>query len=412
MSASDTFEIELTAMAHGGSALGRHAGKTVFVPYAIPGERVLARAVEERGRVVFAEGVTLLEASADRVYPACRHFGPGRCARCQWQHIDYAAQLLLKQDVLADQLARVGGFDDADVRPVIPAPQQWGYNYHMTMVAGADGVPGFPLTTGAGILVPDECHVLHPDLLLLYQSLDLQFDGLRRLTLRRGSDGALMLVVTLADDNAPELHTDMPASVNMLLSDGEPVNLIGETHTRWTVGDRVFRATAGSAFRACVPQLAALVGQVMGALDLRGDEAVLDLYAGVGVFSAFSAPLAGLVTAVESFPPAATDAEVNLADADNVDIIEGAVEDVLPALDPVYGAAVVDPPGEGLSVAAVDALAALNVPRLVYVGGDPATLARDAQRLARHGYALRWVQPLDLAPQTYYIEAVALLERA
>lgn len=411
MSDSETFEIALTGMAHGGSALGRHAGKTVFVPYTIPGERVLARAVEARGRVVFAEGVTLLDASADRVYPLCRHFGPGRCGRCQWQHIDYGAQLLLKQDVLADQLARVGGFDDADVRPVIPAPHQWGYNWHMTMTAGTDGVPGFPLTTGAGILVPDECHILHPDLLALYQSLDLQFDGLRRLTLRRGSDGALMLILTMADDDAPELHTDMPASVNMLLNDGEPVNLIGETHTRWAVRERVFRATAGSAFRACVPQIAALVEQVLGALDLRGGEAVLDLYAGVGLFSAFMAPLAGLVTAVESFPPAATDAETNLADLDNIDIIEGAVEDVLPALDSLYGAAVVDPPGEGLSVEAVDALAALNVPRLAYVGGDPATLARDAQRLARHGYTLRYVQPLDLAPQTYYIEAVALLER-
>ena len=411
MSDSETFEVALTGMAHGGSALGRHAGKTVFVPYTIPGERVLARAVEARGRAVFAEGVTLLDASADRVYPLCRHFGPGRCGRCQWQHIDYGAQLLLKQDVLADQLARVGGFDDADVRPVIPAPRQWGYNWHATMIAGADGVPGFPLTTGAGVLVPDECHTLHPDLLALYQSLDLQFDGLRRLTLRRGSDGGLMLIVTMADDDAPELHTDMPASVNMLLNDGEPVNLIGETHTRWAVRGRVFRATAGSAFRACVPQIAALVEQVLGALDLRGGETVLDLYAGVGLFSAFMAPLAGLVTAVESFPPAATDAETNLADLDNIDIIEGAVEDVLPALDPLYGAAVVDPPGEGLSVEAVDALAALDVPRLVYVGGDPATLARDAQRLARHGYTLRYVQPLDLAPQTYYIEAVALLER-
>jgi 23S rRNA (uracil1939-C5)-methyltransferase len=63
-------------------------------------------------------------------------------------------------------------------------------------------------------------------------------------------------------------------------------------------------------------------------------------------------------------------------------------------------------------VEAVDALVALNVPRLVYVGGDPATLARDTQRLVRHGYVLRHVQPFDFAPQTYYIEAVALLERA
>jgi 23S rRNA (uracil1939-C5)-methyltransferase len=279
------------------------------------------------------------------------------------------------------------------------------------MAAGADGVPGFAAAGDTGVIPVDECHLLHPDLLALYQSLDLQFDGLRRLTLRRGSDGALMLVISMADDDAPELHTDLPASVNMLLADGEPVNLIGETHTRWAVRGRVFRATAGSAFRACVSQIPALLDHVLNALDLRSGETVLDLYAGVGVFSAFVAPRAGLITAVESFPPAATDAETNLADSDNVDIIEGAVEDVLPALDPLYNAAVLDPPNDGLSTQAADALAALNVPRLVYISGDPATLARDAQRLARHGYRLRYVQPVDLAPQTYYIDSVTLLER-
>lgn len=408
----DIFELELIGMAHGGSALGRHAGRTVFLPYAIPGERVLARAVEQRGRAVFAEGVSLLEASADRVFPQCRHFGPGRCGRCQWQHIDYPAQILLKQDVLADQLARVGGFDDADVRAVIPAPLQWGYNYHMTMTAGEDGIPGFPAASGPGIIPIDECHILHPDLLALYETLDLQFDGLRRLTLQRGSDGRPMLIIAMADDSAPELETDIPASVNMLLTDGEPVNLIGETHTRYSIRDRVFRATAGSAFRPNVPQVAALVGLVLDALDLRGGESVLDLYAGVGVFSAFMAPHAGLVTLVESFPPAATDAEENLAGDSNVDIIEGTIEDVLPALQDRYDAALLDPPGDGLSLEAIDALGAFGPPRLVYVSSDPATLARDAQRLVNQGYALRYVQPIDMAPQTYYIDSVAVLERA
>src|SRR5690349_17529942 len=84
-----TFELTLTGMAHGGSALGRHDGRTVFVPYTIPGERIMARVTGEKGRVAFAEGVTLLEASADRVFPRCPHFGPGKCGRCQWQHIDY-----------------------------------------------------------------------------------------------------------------------------------------------------------------------------------------------------------------------------------------------------------------------------------------------------------------------------------
>ena len=410
MSQSDPIELELTAMAHGGSALGRHDRQTIFVPYTIPGERVLVRITQDRGRVAFAEGIRLIDASADRVYPRCPHFGPGRCGLCQWQHIDYPAQLLLKQDVLADQLARIGGFEDADVLPVIASPQEWGYNHHMTMVAGEDGQPGFAGTEEDRIILIDECHVMHPDLLALYESLDLQFDGLRRLRLQLGSDGSPMLILTMQDDNAPELHVDFPASVNMLLSDNEPVNLIGDSHSYFEVGGRRFRVTAGSEFRANVGQIARLAELVVDALDLAGTETVLDLYGGVGVFSAFLAERAGLVTMVESYPPAVTDAESNLDDLDNVDLIEGTVEDVLPDLEESYDAAVLDPPGEGLSVEVVDALAARKIPRLVYVSSDPATLARDAKRLSQQGYRLRAVQPIDLAPQTYYLDSVAVLD--
>src|SRR5690606_20614839 len=203
-------EIELVAMAHGGSALGRHDQRTIFVPYTIPGERVRARIVQDRGRVAVADGVQLTEASADRVYPRCPHFGPGRCGQCQWQHINYLAQLLLKQDVLADQLARIGGFDEADVQPVIPAPEPWGYNYHMTMIADEAGQPGFAGVDEGRVILIEECHVMHPDLWALYEQVDLQFDGLRRLRLQIGSDGSPMLTLMMADDNAPELHTDMP----------------------------------------------------------------------------------------------------------------------------------------------------------------------------------------------------------
>src|SRR5476649_547090 len=83
------FELELESMANGGSALGRHDGRAIFVPYAIPGERITARVTQDKGRFARAEGVTLLDPSEARVVPRCPHFGPGRCGGCQWQHIDY-----------------------------------------------------------------------------------------------------------------------------------------------------------------------------------------------------------------------------------------------------------------------------------------------------------------------------------
>src|SRR5215468_5828550 len=143
---SNEFEIELTGMAHGGSAIGRHDGRTIFVPYAIPGERIIARITQDKGRFAYAEGITLLEASEARVVPHCPHFGPGRCGGCQWQHIDYPAQLEFKQQVVIDQLTRVGGFHDITVHPTIASPDPWQYRSHVTFHIAKDGRPGFVAT--------------------------------------------------------------------------------------------------------------------------------------------------------------------------------------------------------------------------------------------------------------------------
>lgn len=408
MNEAERFELELETMAHGGSALGFHQGRPVFVPYTIPGERIMAQLVEREKRIDRAVGLTLLEASADRVFPRCKHFGPGKCGRCQWQHIDYAAQLLLKQDVLADQLARLGGFEDADVRAVIGSPEQWNYNHHMTLYAAEDGTLGFPSASGAGLQAIEECHILHPDLLALYHAIDMELPGLRQMRLQIGTDGSHMVMLTIAGDEAPELEADLPTSVNLLLEDGEPVNLIGESHTRFLVRERMFRVTAGSNFRSNVSQLDHLIEVVLDALALNGKHAVLDLYAGVGLFSAFIAPHADLVTMVDSFPPAVTDAETNLAELDNVDVVEGSVEEMLDELDEgAYDAAVLDP-NDGLSLDVIDLLGEVRIPRLVYVSSDPATLARDGKRLAAKGYRLGTVQPIDLNPQTYLIDSVAI----
>lgn len=412
-SGHEMIEIELTAMAHGGSALGRHDDRTVFIPYTIPGEIVEAKIIQDKGRIAFAEGTKLIGASEDRVFPRCPHFGPHKCGRCQWQHIDYGAQLLLKQDVLADQLSRIGKFNDDEIeaalRDIIPSPVEWGYNYHMTLTATPDGQLGFARADGDGLLIIDECHIIHPDLLNLLDTLDLDFDGMQRLTLQRGTDGTHMIVVYIDDeDNTPQLHADLPTSVNVILPDNEPVNLIGDSHVSYTIGNHTFKVTAGAEFRANVAQLEQLAQAVVDALALGGNEAVLDLYGGVGFFSAFIAEHASLITLVESYPPAATNADDNLAAYDHIGVIEGTVEDVLPELEDRYDAAIVDPPGGGLSVEALDALVDAKIARIVYISGDPATLARDGARLVKQGYKLLSVQPIDLNPQTYYVDSIAV----
>lgn len=404
-------------MAQGGRGLAKLDGKTVFVAYTLPGESVTAEITGRRGSALFARGIQLRAASADRVAPRCMHFGPGRCWECQWQHIDYPAQLLIKQDVLADQLSRQGelpdGLIDAVLRPVLPAPESWSYNHTLRLSRDKRGSWGLR-RDGGGFEAIDECLITHPDLLELLDQLDLDYAPARRMILRRGSDGRLMLIFDVSAEEAPDLHTDLPLSVNLILPDREPINLIGDAHSRFTIAGHDFRVTAGSSFRSNIAGVELLVDQVIKVLQLQGGERALDLYSGVGVFSAFLAQRAALVTMVESYPPAVSDADVNLAGMDNVDVIEGQVEAVLSDMTGAgarYDVAVVDPPSAGLGSEVIHDLASLGVARLVYVSGDPASLARDSRQLIDAGYHLRAVQPIDLAPQTYYISAVATFER-
>lgn len=411
-----TVSLDISDMAHGGSGLSLYRGKPVFVPYTLPGESITAEISGERGKVLFARGRQLLAASQDRAEPRCPHFGPGRCWGCQWQHIDYSAQLPLKQDVLADQLSRVGKLPDpiieSALQPILPAPQPWAYNYSLSLLRAESG--GWGLNRQKrGVEPIQECHLTHPDLLELLLELDLDYEPAQRMTLRRGTDGRLMLIFEIDAEEEPQLQTDLPLSVNLILPDREPVNVIGDAYSMYAIGDRRFRATAGAYMRTNLGALAGLVAAVQQMARLQGGEAILDLYAGVGVFSAFMAGAADRVTLVESYPPAAGDADHNLAEFENIDVIEGSVENVLADMmheKARYDIALVDPTRSGLSEEVTARLAQLAIRRIVYVSGNAAALARDSRRLISAGYSLREIQPIDLAPQTYYIDAIACFE--
>ena len=453
-----TFALQLTNIAHGGAALGRHEGRVIFVPYALPGETVRVEITEDKGRYAFARLVDVLEPSLDRVAPPCPYFSLTGCGGCQWQHAAYEAQLRFKAEIVADQLTRIGSIADPPVHPTLPDGSGWAYRNHAQFHPAPGGGLGFqgvsvgrprgrglgaevgrPRGRGLGaegqgrraedqdarpepalsevkeqgqrVVTVDECPILHPLLSELYGALDFDLPGLLRLSLRAGTEtGETMLIFEMEDDLPPSLESDLPVSCVLLLSDGLHANLIGNNHITEIVAGRAYRISAPSFFQVNTPQSAQLVRLVTEYLDLRGGETVLDGYCGVGLFTAHLAERAGLVIGVELAPAAVADLLENTAEFDNVEVIEGPVEAVLPDLDAPLDAAVLDPPRAGVDRFALDALVARQPARVVYVSCDPATLARDAKRLTRAGYRLVEVQPVDMFPQTHHVESVAHFE--
>ncbi|MFC2015315.1 23S rRNA (uracil(1939)-C(5))-methyltransferase RlmD [Chloroflexota bacterium] len=416
----ETIDLELTAMAHGGSALGRAripgAGSgrahVMFVPYTIPGETVRVDVTQVQARWANAQLLKVLEPSPHRVVPPCPHFGPGKCGGCHFQHISYEAQAEFKREVVLDQLRRIGGLEDANVQGIIGAAEPWGYRNHAQLSVTPGGELGF-LTGDTHNVVPvKECLILDPLLDDLWAALDMEWPQLHRLHLRCGSaTGDLLAVFELDHYEDFDIQVDFPVSCVLLLADGEVVVLMGNPFYREHVAGRDFRVSAGSFFQVNSGGAEALVSLVDDYLALSGDERLVDLYCGVGLFSLSLAGSVVHMIAVESDSSAVADFRHNARDLENVTLIEGTAGRILPRIEGPVDGLILDPPRSGAGDQVVDEIVRLAPSRVVYVSCDPATLARDARRLTGTGYRLDQVQPVDLFPQTYHVESVALFIR-
>jgi 23S rRNA (uracil1939-C5)-methyltransferase len=242
--------------------------------------------------------------------------------------------------------------------------------------------------------------------------LDIEpLTDLLRVGLRVGMDEETMLVLESRTDEAFDFNVDIPI-VALQLGPEQTHILSDRFYLEMAILDRAFRVSGDSFFQVNTPMAAAMVEHLLAHLPLTSESTVLDIYCGVGLFSAFLAPEVGRLIGIESSPSAAEDFTVNLDEFDHVEIYQAAAEEVLPDLDVQADVILVDPPRAGLDREVLDAILNLNPPVLAYVSCDPATLARDAKRLSAGGYTLKQVTPFDLFPQTYHIESISFWEKA
>jgi 23S rRNA (uracil1939-C5)-methyltransferase len=405
----EIIDLQLTAMAHGGPALGRHEGRVIFVPYAIPGETVRVEITEAHARWARAHLLDVLEPSPHRIEPPCPYFGPNKCGGCHFQHIAYEAQAEFKRQVVADQLARLGGLRDVNVQDIIGAAEPWGYRNHAQLSVTPDGELGF-LTADTHRVIPvKECLILDPLLDDLWAALDMEWPQLHHLSLRCGSaTGDLMAIYELDHYEDFDIEVDFPVSCVVLLADGEAVVLMGNPYLVEHVAGREFRVSAGSFFQVNTAGAEALVALVRDDLAPGGSETLVDVYCGVGLFGLTLVDRVGRVIGVEADPSAAADFRHNAMGLDHVTLIEDKAQAALSRLEEQVDLLVLDPPRSGAGKQAVSEITRLRPSRIAYASCDPATLARDARQLTGAGYELVEVKPVDLFPQTYHVESVAL----
>jgi 23S rRNA (uracil1939-C5)-methyltransferase len=441
-------EMEITGLGHAGEGVGRIDGFAIFVPNAIPGDRVLAE-IEEvkhnhgRGRIV-----EIVRSAKGRISPACTVAGD--CGGCQLQQMAYELQLEWKRQLVIDALTRIGKFHYPQVQPVIGMEHPYGYRnkvqYPVALVENKQAI-GF-YRRGTHEIVPiTECRNSHPlcnkalgvmATLLEEHSLppydEITGTGLIRHVIFRVSTALneLMIILVTNDRDIPgigKLIDSMKTHLQELVAIAQNVNIrrtnviMGvETHLLWgkpylieELNGLKFAVSPRSFFQVNSQQAAVLCQKVVDYAKVAPGSRAVDCYSGTGSIALHLARAGAQVIGIETVPEAIVDAQLNreLNQIRQADFRIGQVERELPVIlqEGPADVAVLDPPRKGCEPAVLEALIRAKIPRLIYVSCNPSSLARDLSILADGGYELRQVQPVDMFPQTSHVECVVLMSR-
>ncbi len=438
-------ELAFTDLLSNGQGVGRAGGLVLFCFGPLPQERARVRVTEVKQRYAVAELVEILQESPTRARPFCPVFGA--CGGCQVQHLNYAAQLQWKRNVVRDALERIGGLGSVEVCDTIGMTHPRAYRNKMSLVVDHRDDPpavGFYRQRSHEVVPIDACPIVTPQLNADLGRLDLarrtapvsaMLRDARHLVARSANaTRKSLLTITTARPSesarqvAPLLLRELPGLVGVTNSfDLASVNAIlgrrhralgGEMEIEETIGGVVYRVSAASFFQVNVE----IVGRIFEYLKpwLQSPQRIVDLYCGVGTFALFFAKCGWKVHGIEENPQAIAEAVANarrnglqqsaLFTTGRIEQLVGTrtLRNVLRAADVLF----LDPPRKGCDERTLAAIADERVSKLWYLSCDPATLARDSKFLVAKGYRLGTVQPFDMFPQTGHVEALVQLEYA
>jgi tRNA/tmRNA/rRNA uracil-C5-methylase (TrmA/RlmC/RlmD family) len=389
----ELIELTIEKVAHGGHFIARHNGAVIFVRHAIPGELCTIEITSTGSSFNRADVVSVSQPSEFRVQPPCTYSHRAGCGGCDFQHISRQHQRALKSDVITEQFSRIA---KKDVRvEVEEVGDSLGWRTRAIATTNRNGELGFYKSRSHSITPVDNCMICVKGMNFSeISSRPLKGDMRVEISASNSGERTIALAPTRGEEKAR--ITEGPSVLHE------------------NVAGRILEVSQESFWQSHEKAPEILTQAVLDCAQLQPGDHVLDLYGGVGLFTAAMIDAVGVtghVDLIEGSKIATEDAKRNFSLYNNVTIATGDVGKLLPRVSSA-DVVVLDPPREGAGKDVIAQISALHPRAIVYVACDPAALARDTAYLEDHSYSLASLRAFDLFPMTHHIECVALYERA
>ena len=455
MKKNDVIEATILSVMSNGNGVCRHEGMAVFVPGALEGETHRIRIIKVYKNHCIGKSEARFSDSPSRILSSCPPFP--RCGGCTWQHLTYEEELKIKTNQVKENMKRIGNLADQAVLPALPCPRTTGWRNKIMLPIGKDKngnlVAGYYAERSHHIVPalcctqqPEEVGIITQSLLTFFQKAHLSvYDEttkkglLRAICFRINWVGEILLCLVLNGNKLKNDTTEQvflshikenhPQIITLALNENrENTNVVLGQHTRIlfeikpfedTIFEVSYPLSVSSFFQVNLLQTETLYRTAFSLLPTKKMAYVVDLFCGVGSIGLSLIKLypaqVGRLLGVDIVPEAVENAKIAAKNAgiDNASFLSGdaghwihhALEENIPDL------VIVDPPRKGCDNQLLHTLAENQIPFILYVSCDSATLARDMSKLIAAGYMASTVHTVDMFPRTGHVECVVLITR-
>jgi 23S rRNA (uracil1939-C5)-methyltransferase len=414
--------LNIHALTYGPYGVGRHGGKIVLVPVTAPGDEVEVKILEEKRSYSVGEVVRLRRSSPSRRAAPCPYFGS--CGGCPWQHLRYETQLAAKAKSVEDALRRIGKLDHFELLPILSSPREEHYRRRIRLHTNLAGRLGFHRPFSGQLVEIDSCLIADPrlesGLPLAREWRESLATRVKEIEISLGEDEAAPVFIGRAggefapeDDRVSALFLDRHPPVGGLILTGRGWRKSwGESQVSLYAEEGLKIRAEADAFTQVNPEAGRrLARELLAWGDFHDSDRVLELYSGAGNFTLPVARRCGTIAAVEGNPLAVESGRKN-SRSHGLEKIRWICSPVPPAIHRLkengarFSKIILNPPRSGAK-GLMESLAFLGADKILYVSCNPATLARDLAALARQGYRLARVLPVDFFPHTFHVEVLA-----